>query len=90
MVYGNKLGEADNSGTAEVWGKEVSIEMLHLSIRRPKHKLGTDYTKWTKVQSEAGTIQSRDKLQETSESSALRCGMDNPGRILGQSITPRL
>lgn len=44
VVYDNKLSEADNSGTAEVWGKEVSIEMLHLYIRRPKHKLGIDYT----------------------------------------------
>jgi hypothetical protein len=50
---------------SEVRGKEVSIEMLYLYIRRPKHKLGIDYTKWTKVQSEAGTIQSRDKLQKT-------------------------
>jgi len=64
--------------------------MLHLSIRRLKRKLGIDYTKWTKVQSEAGTIQSRDKLQKTSGSSALRCGMDDPGRILEQSITPGL
>ena len=42
VVYDNKPGEADNSGTAEVWGKEVSIEMLHLYIRRPKHKLGIE------------------------------------------------
>lgn len=27
---------------SEVWGKEVSLEMLHLYIRRLKHKLGID------------------------------------------------
>ena len=27
---------------SEVWGKEASIEMLHLYVRHLKHKLGID------------------------------------------------